>query len=184
MKSKYCCHGRLFCCPSHYGLKLEENWRKKVKLSLARHKENKSYYQKRMLSQYLAKGLIYQELFLASRPLTARSLLTGPVLQTETALMYDAALLFATALSELDRSQEIETAVLSCDSEQSWEHGNSLINYMKLVSTQRIVYLYPMPVFFMIILMIVSRLRWTDSVGGSSLMGPASAVIFSLILWN
>ena len=105
-------------------------------------------------------------------------------LQTETALMYDAALLFATALSELDRSQEIETAVLSCDSEQSWEHGNSLINYMKLVSIQRIVYLYPMPVFFMIILMIVIRLRWTDSVGGSSLMGPASAVIFSLILWN
>ena len=128
--------------------------------------------------------LIYQELFLASRPLTGHSLLTGPVLQTETALMYDAALLFATALSELDRSQEIETAVLSCDSEQSGEHGNSLINYMKLVSTLGTVYLYQIPVFFMIILIIVSRLRWTDSVGGSSLMGPASAVIFSLILSN
>ena len=47
--------------------------------------------------------------------------------------MYDAALLFATALSELDRSQDIQTAVLSCDSEQTWQHGNSLINYMKLV---------------------------------------------------
>ena len=54
--------------------------------------------------------------------------------QTETALMYDAALLFATALSELDRSQEVETVALSCDSEATWQHGNSLINYMKLVS--------------------------------------------------
>ena len=57
-------------------------------------------------------------------------------LQTETALMYDAALLFATALGELDRSQDIETAVLSCDSELTWQHGNSLINYMKLVSSR------------------------------------------------
>ena len=55
-------------------------------------------------------------------------------LQTETALMYDSALLFATALSELDRSQEVETTLLTCDSEQTWQHGNSLINYMKLVS--------------------------------------------------
>ena len=47
--------------------------------------------------------------------------------------MYDSALLFATALSELDRSQDVETTVLSCDSEQTWQHGNSLINYMKLV---------------------------------------------------
>ena len=53
--------------------------------------------------------------------------------QTETALMYDAALLFATALSELDRSQDVQTAALSCDSELTWQHGNSLINYMKLV---------------------------------------------------
>ena len=51
--------------------------------------------------------------------------------------MYDAALLFATALGELDRSQDIETAVLSCDSELTWQHGNSLINYMKLVSQGR-----------------------------------------------
>ena len=58
-------------------------------------------------------------------------------LQTETALMYDAALLFATALGELDRSQDIETAVLSCDSELTWQQGNSLINYMKLVSSGR-----------------------------------------------
>ena len=49
--------------------------------------------------------------------------------------MYDSALLFATALSELDRSQDIETTALTCDSEQTWQHGNSLINYMKLVST-------------------------------------------------
>ena len=55
--------------------------------------------------------------------------------------MYDAALLFATALGELDRSQDIETAVLSCDSELTWQHGNSLINYMKLVS-RGLMYMY------------------------------------------
>lgn len=30
--------------------------------------------------------------------------------------------------------QEIDTVVLSCDTEETWQHGNSLINYMKLVS--------------------------------------------------
>ena len=50
--------------------------------------------------------------------------------------MYDSALLFATALSELDRSQDIETTALTCDSEQTWQHGNSLINYMKLVRSE------------------------------------------------
>jgi len=52
---------------------------------------------------------------------------------TETALMYDAAILFAKALNELDRSQDVQTGSLDCDSEETWEHGNSLINYMKLV---------------------------------------------------
>lgn len=29
--------------------------------------------------------------------------------------------------------QEVDTVELSCDTEETWQHGNSLINYMKLV---------------------------------------------------
>lgn len=42
--------------------------------------------------------------------------------------------MFARALTELDRSQDIETSTLDCNSDNTWQHGNSLINYMKLVS--------------------------------------------------
>ena len=54
--------------------------------------------------------------------------------QTETALIYDAVHLFAQALHDLDHSQEINTSPLSCDGSETWQHGNSLVNYMKLVS--------------------------------------------------
>ena len=59
--------------------------------------------------------------------------------------MYDAVLLFAQALHELDKSQVytldlskcwskvISTQPLSCSGEETWQHGNSLVNYMKLV---------------------------------------------------
>ena len=55
------------------------------------------------------------------------------MLQTATALMYDAVHVFATALDQLDQSQVITTKPLSCSGEETWAHGNSLINYMKLV---------------------------------------------------
>ncbi|XP_012273725.1 glutamate receptor ionotropic, kainate 2 isoform X1 [Orussus abietinus] len=56
------------------------------------------------------------------------------VLKTETALIYDAVHLFAKALHVLDTSQEIKIPPLSCDSnENTWSHGYSLINYMKVV---------------------------------------------------
>lgn len=42
--------------------------------------------------------------------------------------------LYAQALHDLDRSQEINTKPLSCDGSETWQHGNSLVNYMKLVS--------------------------------------------------
>ena len=42
--------------------------------------------------------------------------------------------LFAQALHDLDHSQEINTSPLSCDGSETWQHGNSLVNYMKLVS--------------------------------------------------
>ena len=46
---------------------------------------------------------------------------------------YDAVHLFARALHDLDHSQEINTRPLSCDGSDTWQHGNSLVNYMKLV---------------------------------------------------
>ena len=55
------------------------------------------------------------------------------IFQTETALIYDAVHLFAQALHDLDHSQNIDTKPLSCDGSDTWQHGNSLVNYMKLV---------------------------------------------------
>lgn len=54
-------------------------------------------------------------------------------LQTEVALMYDAVHLFAKALSELTVAQQFETVPLSCNKKQTWQYGNSLLNYMKSV---------------------------------------------------
>ena len=68
--------------------------------------------------------------------------------QTETALVYDAVHLFARALTDADMSQDITPARLSCSSAAgggsgggsgggeggTWQHGSSLLNYMKLVS--------------------------------------------------
>ncbi|RXG61714.1 Glutamate receptor ionotropic, kainate 2 [Armadillidium vulgare] len=53
---------------------------------------------------------------------------------TETALMYDAVHLFMTAIQALDNSTDVQISPLVCDGEDAWIHGNSLINYMKLVN--------------------------------------------------
>ena len=53
-------------------------------------------------------------------------------LDTTTALIYDAVHLFALALDELSKIQEINIVPINCDAGDSWEHGSSLINYMKL----------------------------------------------------
>lgn len=55
------------------------------------------------------------------------------VIKAETALMYDAVHLFAKALHDLDTSQQIDIQPLSCDGQDTWPHGYSLINYMKIV---------------------------------------------------
>lgn len=64
--------------------------------------------------------------------------------QTETSLLYDAVHLFAKALHDLDTSQQIDIKPLSCESTDTWPHGYSLINYMKIVSNieQLIYYMY------------------------------------------
>ncbi|XP_071521274.1 glutamate receptor ionotropic, kainate 2-like isoform X2 [Panulirus ornatus] len=52
---------------------------------------------------------------------------------TETALMYDAVKLFVLAIQALDNSTDVQMTSLMCEGEEAWVHGNSLINYMKLV---------------------------------------------------
>ena len=55
--------------------------------------------------------------------------------------MYDAVHLFARALTDADMSQDITPARLGCNSAPgaeraeggTWQHGSSLLNYMKLV---------------------------------------------------
>ncbi|XP_014247018.1 glutamate receptor ionotropic, kainate 2-like isoform X3 [Cimex lectularius] len=58
---------------------------------------------------------------------------TPDLIPAETALMYDAVHLFAKALHDLDSSQRIDIKPLSCDALDTWPHGYSLINYMKIV---------------------------------------------------
>ena len=55
-------------------------------------------------------------------------------MDTTTALIYDAVHLFALALHELNMIQDININSLDCTGEKSWEHGSSLINYMKLTT--------------------------------------------------
>lgn len=53
--------------------------------------------------------------------------------------MYDAVHLFAKALHDLDSSQRIDIKPMSCDAVDTWPHGYSLINYMKVVSLERYI---------------------------------------------
>lgn len=48
--------------------------------------------------------------------------------------MYDAVKLFVLAMGALDNSTTVAMSKLRCEGEEAWVHGNSLINYMKLVS--------------------------------------------------
>ncbi|NP_001191543.1 glutamate receptor subunit protein GluR7 precursor [Aplysia californica] len=52
-------------------------------------------------------------------------------IDTETALAYDAYVLFAKALHSLSEAQEVNTISLPCDKVHTWRYGNSLLNYMK-----------------------------------------------------
>ncbi|XP_065566794.1 glutamate receptor ionotropic, kainate 2-like [Artemia franciscana] len=55
---------------------------------------------------------------------------------TRMAMIYDGVVLFAKALHELDRSQDVNIRPLSCDSADTSTFGNSLANYMRLVEME------------------------------------------------
>ena len=64
-------------------------------------------------------------------------------LDTDSALIYDAVTLFAIALHELNRIQDISITGADCDGKKTWMHGNSLVNYMKLTEfLVRLIQLY------------------------------------------
>lgn len=56
-------------------------------------------------------------------------------LQLSSALMFDAVHVVVGAVRELNRSQEIGVKPLSCTSPQIWQHGTSLMNYLRMVNS-------------------------------------------------
>ncbi|XP_074177430.1 glutamate receptor ionotropic, kainate 4 isoform X9 [Rhinolophus sinicus] len=58
----------------------------------------------------------------------------GPALSS--ALLFDAVYAVVTAVQELNRSQEIGVKPLSCGSAQIWQHGTSLMNYLRMVELE------------------------------------------------
>lgn len=54
-------------------------------------------------------------------------------LDSTTALIYDSVHAFALALNELTSVQQVRQKPLDCSGTVAWAHGNSLVNYMKMV---------------------------------------------------
>ncbi|NXT63042.1 GRIK4 protein, partial [Chaetops frenatus] len=59
-----------------------------------------------------------------------------PLPQLSSALLFDAVYAVVTAVQELNRSQEIGVKPLSCGSAQIWQHGTSLMNYLRMVELE------------------------------------------------
>jgi len=57
---------------------------------------------------------------------------SGSPIKTQAAIIYDALLLWAKALTSLGRSKNIEMSSLDCETESFWEYGGSLLNFMKM----------------------------------------------------
>lgn len=53
--------------------------------------------------------------------------------KTEVGLVYDAVRLFAKALHDLDQTQAISIRPISCETEEPWQYGNAVTNYMRMV---------------------------------------------------
>lgn len=54
--------------------------------------------------------------------------------QLSSALLFDAVYAVVAAVQELNRSQNVGATQLSCKSSKIWEHGTSLMNYLRMVS--------------------------------------------------
>lgn len=67
-------------------------------------------------------------------PLYPSFVSSPPFPQLSSALMFDAVHVVVGAVRELNRSQEIGVKPLSCTSPQIWQHGTSLMNYLRMVN--------------------------------------------------
>lgn len=74
---------------------------------------------------------------LASSSLSHLSSFVFPFPQLSSALMFDAVHVVVGAVRELNRSQEIGVKPLSCTSPQIWQHGTSLMNYLRMVKLNK-----------------------------------------------
>ncbi|KAG0715855.1 Glutamate receptor ionotropic, kainate 2 [Chionoecetes opilio] len=59
--------------------------------------------------------------------------------------MFDAVVLFASALTTLDKSGQVTIDKLYCTADDTWQHGSSLINYMKWYGSRAITAPSPNP---------------------------------------
>lgn len=59
--------------------------------------------------------------------------------------MFDAVHVVVGAVRELNRSQEIGVKPLSCTTPQIWQHGTSLMNYLRMVPTPALSLLNTVP---------------------------------------
>ncbi|KMZ07267.1 uncharacterized protein Dsimw501_GD26904 [Drosophila simulans] len=57
------------------------------------------------------------------------------VLESEPALMFDSVYVFAIGLQTLEQSHSLTLSNISCEDENSWDGGLSLINYLNAVSS-------------------------------------------------
>ncbi|EDW50921.1 GM26806, partial [Drosophila sechellia] len=57
------------------------------------------------------------------------------VLESEPALMFDSVYVFAIGLQTLEQSHSLTLSNISCEEENSWDGGLSLINYLNAVSS-------------------------------------------------
>ena len=55
------------------------------------------------------------------------------LLQLSSALLFDAVHVVVAAVQELNRSQNVGATMLSCKTSKIWEHGTSLMNYLRMV---------------------------------------------------
>ncbi|XP_028296711.1 glutamate receptor ionotropic, kainate 5-like isoform X2 [Gouania willdenowi] len=61
---------------------------------------------------------------------------TDPGPSLSSALLFDAVHVVVHAVRELNRSQEIGVKPLSCSTPQIWQHGTSLMNYLRMVESE------------------------------------------------
>lgn len=94
-------------------------------------------------------------------------------MRTQTALVYDAVLLLSEAVKQLDvgeQEDQLQPRKLTCNDVESWEHGNSITNFMRNVSIDE----YELAVVFMSMFIVDGCARF-DGRNSVRQRGPSQA---------